>query len=144
MCECGCTGNDKQYSMPGPNGSIYVVILHGGCLSCDSPAGIAIEYVEPSDGLFEEYRSGDYIDGPMPFEQWPDCKGAAIVVGYRKHEFVAAVQSHLIGVSSDDMGIGGAIDELGAEVIAEEMYEDARFCPQLVPPAKPQSPREAT
>jgi hypothetical protein len=39
---------------------------------------------------------------------------------------------HLVGVSSDEMGEKGRIDESGADVIAEEMYEDAMVKPRLV------------
>lgn len=47
-------------------------------------------------------------------------------------EFVKAMSKHLIGVSSDEMGEDGKIDEFGADVILEEMYEDSQRQPAVV------------
>lgn len=132
MCECGCTSNDKKYSFSGPEKSLYILTLSGGCVDCDAPSGVSIELIETTNILYKEYRRGDFLNGKLKFEKWPDSKGAAIVTGMRRHEFIKALMSHLVGVSSDEMGENGKIDESGADVILEEMYEDAQVRPQLL------------
>lgn len=136
MCECGCTSNDDRYTFPGPGKSFYLLTLSGHCVECDAPSGVSIEQIEPSNVLYKEYKRGEFSNGPLLFESWPDSKGAAVVVGMRRHEFIKALLSHLVGVSSDDMGEDGKIDEAGADVILEEMYDDAQVRPQLVTPKR--------
>lgn len=137
MCECGCVGNDERYTLPAPNGAIYVVSLHGGCIDCDSPPGVSIERIDKDNIIFNEWKRGEFSNGPLVLE-----KGAAIATGFRRHEFIAAVMKHLVGVSSEVMGENGLIDEAGADVIAEEMYDDAKFRPSLVPPVATKKARE--
>lgn len=132
MCECGCTMNDERYRFPGPDKSFYLLTLSGGCVDCDAGPGVSIELIEPNNSLYREYKRGEFTNGKLRFEKWPDSKGAAVVVGYRQHEFIRALLQHLIGVSSEELGENGVIDEAGAEVILEEMYEDAMFRPKLV------------
>ena len=132
MCECGCTSNDDRFSFPGPGKSFYILTLSGGCVDCDAPSGVSIELIEPENVMFIDYRRGEFLNGKLKFEKWPDSKGAAIVTGLRKHEFVKALMSHLVGVSSDEMGENGKIDEPGADVILDEMYEDSQVRPKLV------------
>lgn len=129
MCECGCTMNDMKYTLPGPGKAFYIVTLSGACEGCDAPSGITIELIEPSNTLFANYKRGEFIDGPLTLEQWPDSKGVAIVAGLRKHEFVKAVSENLVGIDSKEMGEDGTIDKDGADVIAEEMYEDSQVKP---------------
>jgi hypothetical protein len=131
MCECGCTMNDVRYSLDGPMPTLrYLVTLSGACVNCDAPAGVSIERISPES----VYWSDEYTEGPLPLSDWGDSMGAAIVCGYRKHEFTAAMSRHLIGVSSDELGEGGRIDEVGADVLAEEMYDDAQIRPVLATP----------
>lgn len=136
MCECGCTMNDRRYTLPGPGKSIYLITLSAGCVDCDGPSGVSIELIEPDTILFKEYKRGEFSEGPLKLQQWPDSKGAAIVTGMRRHEFVKAASKHLIGVSSDEIGDDGVIDEAGAEVILEEMFEDVQVRPEIVKPVK--------
>jgi hypothetical protein len=129
MCECGCTMSDIRYTLAGPMPTLrYLVTMSGPCVNCDSPAGVSIERISPDSVYWLE----EYTDGTLPLSDWGDSQGAAIVCGYRKHEFAKAMARHLIGVSSVEMGEGGKIDDVGAEVIAEEMYEDAQFRPFLL------------
>lgn len=132
MCECGCTSNDDRYTFPGPGDSFYLLSLAGDCRSCDAPSGITLELIEPSNTLYEEYKRGTFTRGKLKFEKWPDSKGVAIITGMCMHEFIAALRSHLIGVSSVELGENGLIDDAGAEVILEEMYEDAQVQPKLL------------
>lgn len=134
MGECGCTSNDERYKFPGPGKSFYILTLSGGCLSCDAPPGVSIEHIKPGTHLHEYYSERDYYDGPLKFEKWSDSEGVGIVTGMTRQEFVAATQKHLIGVNSKDLGEDGAFDEMGAEVLLDEMYEDATARPKLVTP----------
>lgn len=136
MCECGCTMNDKHYTFPGPGESYYLLTLSGDCRDCDAPCGVTLELLEPGTFKHEYYQQRDHIDGKLKFEPWADSKGVAIITGFRMHEFVAALKSQLVGVSADEMGENGAIDDAGAAVILEEMYEDAQITPFLVKPKR--------
>lgn len=136
MCECGCTGNDQHYRFPGPGKTFYILTLSGGCVSCDAPSGFTIERIDSTNILWENFNRGEFLDGNLHFEKWPDSVGVAVVTGMLKHEFVAATKSHLIGIDSrdfqDDEAADGKIDEIGAETILEEMHEDAQTRPKLV------------
>ena len=129
MCECGCTSNDLRYWFPSPGKQVYLLTLSKGCIDCDAPSGVSIELIDKSSYMFQNRE--DYLDGELKFEDWCDSKGVAIVTGLRRHEFVKALQEHLIGVSSDEMGENGVIDESGAEVILEEMFKDSQVKPHF-------------
>ena len=137
MGECGCTMNDDRYTLPGPGKSIYLITLSAGCVDCDGPAGVSIERISPDSILYREYKRGEFTDGELKLEKWPDSEGVAIATGMRKHEFVKAVGKHLVGVSANDIGENGVIDEIGAEVIAEEMFDDSQVKPSIVKPVEP-------
>lgn len=137
MCECGCTMSDDRYTFPGPGKTFYVLSLSGECKSCDAPPGITIEHIKPGDALYDDYRRGDFIDGPLKFEKWPDNLGVAIVTGMRQDEFVKSTKQHLIGIASADFGEKGKIDRIGAETILEELYDDSQVKPWLVGGPKP-------
>ncbi len=135
MGECGCSGNDKHYQFPGPGKTLYILTMSGSCVGCDAPAGICIRHVKPGEFLHEWYSDLDKCDGELLFEQWGDGSGgAAVITGFRRHEFVNAVKSHLIGIDSKDFAEDGKriIDEAGADAIAEEMYGDADMSPNLI------------
>lgn len=131
MGECGCMSNYDRYIFPAPGKAFYLLTLAGACPNCDSPSGVSIERIDPSNTLYQEYKRGEFVRGHLVFEKWPDSHGVGIVTGMRKDEFVKELLKHLVGVSSDDMGDDGVIDEIGAEVILEEMYEDSTTQPRL-------------
>ena len=131
MCECGCTANDRRYTFPAPGRTAYLLTLSGGCVECDAPSGVSIERISMSDMIWKQRE--EFTDGALKFEKWSDSEGVAIITGLRKHEFVKALLPQLVGVSAEDMGEGGVIDESGAEVILEEMYEDAQVRPHFPP-----------
>lgn len=133
MCECVCVANDDRYTFPGPGKSFYLLTLSGGCISCDAPSGVSIERVKPGDFLHKYVKENrdTYTCGELSFEKWSDSEGVGIVTGFRQHEFIAALLSHLVGVSSDEMGEDGKIDEDGADVILEEMFSDAVVKPHF-------------
>lgn len=137
MCECGCTMNDEKLTFPGPGKSFYILSLAAECKSCDAPPGITIELIEPGNVLWDEYKRGEFVDGPLQFEKWRDSKGVAIVTGMRQHEFVKATISNLMGLEIEDFCEGGKIDESGAEVILEEMYDDSQVKPHVIGAKKP-------
>lgn len=128
MCECGCTSNDKHYSFPGPGKSFYVLTLSRGCVECDGPSGISIEHIKPGMFLYEKTHREEFIDGELKFNKWPDSLGVAFVTGLLKHEFIEAIKPHLVGT---EVGEDGAIDDIGAEVLLEEAYEDSVVRPHL-------------
>jgi hypothetical protein len=135
MGECGCTLNDAKYYLRGPDRTIYVVTLSGHCANCDAPAGVSIEAIEPHHVLYHECLRGEFTQGPLPFTDWPDSRGVAIVTGMTKSQFVKAVSSHLVGINSNEIGDENAqLDECAAEIVAEEMYRDAQRRPSLVSP----------
>lgn len=133
--------NDDRFTFPGPRKSFYLLTLSGGCADCAAGPGFSIELIEPSHTLYKDYKRGHFNTEKLAFEDWPDSKGVAIITGPRRHEFVKSVLQHLVGVSSDELGENGKIDEIGAEVILEEMYEDAMFRPVLVEPVEPKTTR---
>ena len=134
MCECGCTMNDKRYTFAGPGKVIYMLTLSGGCVDCDAPSGISIERLKPGDFMHANGHRDEFVDGELQFETWAESEGVGIVTGMRRHEFVKALSAHLIGASAEEMGENGVIDEAGAEVMLEEMFEDAQMRPAIVAP----------
>lgn len=132
MCECGCISNDDRYTFPAPKKGMYVLTLSQACTNCVAPSGVTIELIESSHPLYKQYKRGDFTRGQLPFEKWPDCKRAAIICGLLRGEFVEAALGHLFGVDSRQLGDDGVIDEIGAEVILDEMYEDVQVHPRLV------------
>ena len=93
------------------------------------------ELIEPNNTLYREYKRGEFSDGPLKFRKWPDSKGVAITTGMLRHEFVKALSSHLIGMSSRDYTDNGKLDRIAAETILEEMYDDSQTKPAIVEPA---------
>jgi hypothetical protein len=139
MCECGCTSNDLRYWFPAPGKQVYLLTLSKWCVDCDGPSGVSIELIDKSHFMFRD--RADYLDGELKFADWSDSKGVAIVTGMRQHEFVKALTPHLVGVSAEDMGDDGVIDEVGAEVLLEEAYQDSQLKPRIVQPAKERGPK---
>lgn len=139
MGECGCSMNDRHYRFPGPGKTFYILTLSRSCIDCDAPAGICIRHIKPGEFNHEWFSDPEHYDGDLPFEMWGDgSDGAAVKTGVRRHEFVDAVKSHLIGIDSKEFADEGKreIDESGAEVIAEEMYVDADAAPELMLPGR--------
>lgn len=123
MCECGCTSNDHRYWFPARGNEVYILTLSGGCTECDAPSGVSIERISQGSSLWKDRR--DYLDGKLKFEKWPDSHGVAIVAGMRRHEFIKALTPHLIETDLDEL------DEIGAEVLLEEAYEDSVVKPHF-------------
>jgi hypothetical protein len=123
MCECGCVANDEKYWFPAPGDDVYILTLTKGCVSCDAAAGVSIELISKKDLMWKHRR--DYLDGKLKFKKWADSGGVAIITGFRKHEFVNAIKSHLIGTPIKEL------DEIGAEVLLEEAYEDSVVRPRF-------------
>lgn len=133
MCECGCIGNDQKYRLPGPGEAIYLISLSVACENCDAPSGVSIELLQPSSATFKEYTADEmYGVEPLELNDWPDSKGVGIVTGMLKDEFIKAMVPHLVGVDSRKLGENGVLDEVGAEVIVEEMYADSWLQPAIV------------
>lgn len=42
MGQCGCGDFYPQFTLPGPDGSVYALQLFNGCHDCRAPAGIVI------------------------------------------------------------------------------------------------------
>ena len=124
MCECGCVGNDDKYTLPGPDGSFYVLSLSVPCENCDAPPGISIQKSQHGQPLDEFTRA-------LEFQDWPDGPGVAIVTGMRKCEFIKAMASYLIGIRVNKVE-DGRIDKFYAEVVIEEMYPDSQIQPRVV------------
>lgn len=137
MGECGCTMNDRKYWFPGPGRFLYLLTLSAGCIDCDAPSGVTIELLKPGDFMAERKHLDEFTEGPLPFEKWSDSMGVAVVAGLRRHEFVAKLRSHLVGVDSNELGTDGVLDEDGADVILEEAYEDSVVMPHF--PAAPKN-----
>ncbi len=133
MCECGCIMNHRRFSFAGPGKAFYILTLLGACENCASPTAVWIELIEPGRALWKDYKRGDFLDGPLEFDQWPDNKGVSITTGLTASEFVKAMSEHLVGIDSQKFGDNGLIDADGAEVILEEMYRDAQVQPHFPP-----------
>ncbi len=137
MCECGCVGNCDRYFFPAPKGAMYLLTLSVHCTNCDAPTGITIELIEKDNPLYREYKRGDFGTRELQFGDWGDSEGVSVVCGFRKHEFIAALIPHLVGLNSrnfTDDGKDGPLDENAAEVIIDEMYDDAQLQPVLLGP----------
>lgn len=132
MCQCGCMENDERLTLPGPGESFYVISLYSGCADCDNPAGVTIELITPKDTLYKDYKAGEFIDGPLKMKNWRGSKGAAIITGMTKEQFVKATLSHLIGVDSNEFSGDGGLDKIAAETILEELYDDSQVKPFVV------------
>lgn len=136
MCECGCTSNDQKYLFPAPGNKVYMLTLSSGCVGCDAPSGVTIERIPKTDLHYRERK--DYTDGELKFEQWAYSEGVAIVTGMLRHEFIDALKGQVIGrrpsdLADDDTGL---IDDAGADVWLEEMYDDSVVKPRIVEPVK--------
>lgn len=91
------------------------------------------ERIEPGHVLWANYKRGEFLDGELVFEEWPNNKGVAINTGPRKHEFVKAMLPHLEGLDLKSMcDDGKTLDRIGAETILEEMYSDSQTKPHVV------------
>lgn len=136
MCECGCVENDVHYRFPGPGETFYILTLSGGCIDCDAPSGVVIRHIKPGESNYEWFSDKETIDGELPFDMWGDgSAGAAVATGMLRSEFIKATKQHLIGINSkdfDDNNEDRKIGEIAAEVILEEMYQDAQTRPRLV------------
>jgi|GEM_PF-5008339 len=137
MCECGCSSNAKRYKFAAQGESFYILTLLTVCVNCDGAPSITIELIEPGNTLFDEYKRGEFLSGDLAFEDWRDSKGVSIVCGMLRHEFVKALSQHLVGINSDELGENGTIDDAGAEVILEEMYEDSQLQPRVLGAGQP-------
>lgn len=126
MCECGCTSNDERYLFPAPGNKVYMLTLSKGCIECDAPSGITIERISKSDIHYQNRE--DYTDGELTFAKWPYGEGVAIITGMLRHEFVNALKVHIVGT---DVGEDGTIDEIGAEILLEEVFEDSQVRPHF-------------
>lgn len=132
MCECGCVMNDKKLTFPGPGKTLYLLTLSAGCVDCDAPSGVSIERLNPGNFMYSKQDREDFSDGELEFENWGDnVEGVGIVTGMLRHEFIKALAKHLIGVSAEEMGENGKIDEAGAEVILEEAFDDSVVMPHF-------------
>jgi len=109
-----------------------MLTLSAGCTECDAPPGVTIELIDSSNVLYKDYKRGEFINGKLQFEKWSDSNGVAIITGFRKHEFVKALTSHIAGTNWDDMkDDDGVVDEISAEVVLEEMYLDSLVKPHF-------------
>ncbi len=135
MCECGCSSNFLEYTLPAPNNKLYLLTICQVCVSCDAGLGFSIELIDKANCLFKEYKSGEMGDGPLHLEDWQSSRGslgASVIMGLRKHEFVNAVKHHLVGIDPRQISKADKIDVFAAEVIAEEMYQDAQARPKVL------------
>lgn len=134
MGECGCVEQDDRYWFPAPKNQVYVLTISGGCTDCCAPPGITIELIS-KDGCEWKEREW-YLNGELKLQDWNYKKGVAVITGHERCEFIDKLRSFLVGVDSRAMGEKGKIDAAGADVILDEMYEDAMFRPRLVEPVK--------
>jgi len=135
MCECGCSSNFLEYTLPAPNRKLYLLTICPICVSCDAGLGFSIELIDKTNVMFGQYKSGEMGDGPLHLEDWQSSRGtfgASVIMGMRQHEFVNAVKHHLVGIDPRKLSKADAIDIYGAEVIAEEMYADAQAKPKVL------------
>ena len=132
MCECGCRQNDTRYTLPGPNGSVYLISLIQACRNCDGPSGIEIDQFTSEADLLQ-WCCEMPPSLPVQFESHGH-KGTNIETGFLGHEFKAALKGHLIGLKSDDLADepGQGLDEFAVEEILDEMYDSAQFRPQVI------------
>jgi hypothetical protein len=127
--------NDDRYILPGPSNSFYLFSLSAACRNCDGPDGITIEWFDNMRAL-REWLAGAELPPQLCFADWPDTKGLCIVTGRTKDEFVKALKGNLVGADANSFvdESSGICDEIAAETILEEMYEDTTFQPQVVKP----------
>jgi hypothetical protein len=131
MCECGCTYGNAMYTLPGPDGSVYVLVFQPACRDCDGPDAVIVQKW-PSRTALEKIECEHVPVLPMIHcdAGWEE---AVITTGRTEGEFIKALRDHLVGVSSKEI-MGGDDERLdvdAADVILEEMYESATFTPRL-------------
>lgn len=131
MCECGCVGNWRRYKFPGPGDSFYILVLAPHCLNCDAPSGVFLDHIKPGHTLYADYKRGDFTDGNLEWFDGPDNPTATVVTGMLRHEFIKALTAHFTEMDVEGLLEDGAFDECSADVILEEMYDDAQFAPKL-------------
>lgn len=111
MCECGCSMNNETYRLPGPK-------------------GMMIERFK-NEASLEKYAFE--LPPELPLEKWPESMGCAIITGFRKHEFAKSLKSGLVGLKSDEFADkpGAGLDEIAAETILEDLYDESTVTPHL-------------
>ena len=132
MCECGCTGNDDRYQLAGPNDSVYLITMRGACVNCDGSDVVLIEHFKDNNAL-RDWCCGE-LPPILPLVQWIDTQGVQITTGRLKDEFIKKLNNHLVGLKSDDLADepGMPLDEIAAEEILDEMYNDTTFRPTVL------------
>lgn len=130
MCECGCSINNECYILPGPGGKVYLITFQGACVNCDGPACVMIERFANKKAL-KEYAFE--LPPELPLEKCPESMGCAIITGHCKDEFVKAMKPGLIGLKSEEFADkpGDGLDDLSAETILEDMYDESTVTPHL-------------
>src|SRR5690349_20198577 len=113
MCECGCISVDWRWKIIDRDGSAWLFGVYASCKYCVGPAGVRVWKVPP-----EEFRQWRVDEIPL-FELWNGI-GFIDVVDY---EIVRRkVKETILGAEPE----GDAIDEIEADVLAEEAIPDLR------------------
>jgi len=114
MCECGCISVDWRWKIIDHEGSAWLFGVYASCNYCVGPAGVRVFKV-PADE-FHQWR----VDEIPPFDLWRDNIGFIDVVDYQIVR--RKVKEAILGFEPD----GDAIDDIEADVLAEEAIPDLR------------------
>ena len=113
MGACGCIGINYPFKEELADGRILLVGVYPSCRYCDSPAGVLFWAVSKQDFQDWHQRAKPLLDGQ---------EMTAIPVADPR--FIReAMTKALTGVKPDE---GDCIDEVLAEVIAEETFPELR------------------
>jgi hypothetical protein len=77
------------------------------------------------------YKDPDMTEGPLPLTKWLDNTGCNIATGMTQQEFIAKLMPQIVGLDSEELA-DGPLDAAAAEVVIEEMYDDAQTFPLIL------------
>lgn len=132
MCECGCTYGNKAYTLPGPKGTVYVLIFQPACSDCDGPDAVIVQRW-PNRKALRESEFDEIPELPVSYH-CQDRDETLIVTGRTHEEFVKDLREHLVGLNTADfMGDDGdSLDVIAADEVLSEMYGDSTYTPRLI------------
>jgi hypothetical protein len=124
MCECGCGGTGKRWSIPGPDCDIYVIHQYFGCDYCSSPFGVDIEYIPIDHQDFDFYN--EYPD--LPMDNGELLPTQAFLGFFSKDDiklaFTQYISSYFKGIENVSPSDLAPFDQVEAESIFEDFIDE--------------------
>jgi hypothetical protein len=115
MCECGCSMGNPAYRLPINSRACFLIELYPGCKDCVAPPGIIIRKIDSAASAWEEVKECPLF----PLSKIDDYTEGCIACGPDSDEFRKAALPSMVGTKVE----GGKIDEILADILAEDIWE---------------------